>query len=121
MESKWNRPFWIVPAEDFREKQNIRKVSPAFPDGMFQTEIRVDTSFKYIFRFRFSVNGTDLSRFVQMVKAIPGRNLTFLIAVCPNRDRFANVNGRKNFEKYMIFHTPVCCTVRDSRIRSEMS
>ena len=64
LESKWNTPFWIVPAEDFREKQNIRKVSPAFPDGMFQTEIRVDASFKYIFRARFSVNGTDLSRFV---------------------------------------------------------
>ena len=94
MESEWNTPFWIVPAEDFREQQNIRKVSPAFPDGMFQTEIRVDTSFKYIFRARFSVNGTDLSRFVQMVKATPGRNLTFLTAVCPNRDRFANVNGR---------------------------
>ena len=33
----------VVPAEDFREQQNIWKGSPAFPDGMFQTEIRVDT------------------------------------------------------------------------------
>ena len=72
LESKWDT-FWVVPAEDFRKQQNIWKASPVFPDGMFQTEILVDTSFRYIFRARFSVNGTDLSRFVQMVKTIPGR------------------------------------------------
>ena len=43
----------VVPAEDFREQQNIWKGSPVFPDGMFQTEIRVDTSFRYIFRAIF--------------------------------------------------------------------
>jgi len=26
---------------NFREQRNVRKGSPVFPDGMFQTEIRV--------------------------------------------------------------------------------
>ena len=52
LESKWNT-FWVVPAEDFREQQNIWKASPVFPDGMLETEIRVDTSFRYIFRAIF--------------------------------------------------------------------
>ena len=51
LESK--NTFWVVPAEDFREQRNIWKGSPVFPDGMFQTEIRVDTSFRYIFRAIF--------------------------------------------------------------------
>ena len=33
--------FSLVPVENFREKRNVRKGSPVFPDGMFQTEIRV--------------------------------------------------------------------------------
>ena len=45
--------FWVVPAENFRKQRNIWKGSPVFPDGIFQSEIRVpflpslqfDTSF----------------------------------------------------------------------------
>ena len=41
-ENKWNkRLFWSVPAKIFRKQRNIRKGSPVFPDGMFQTKIRV--------------------------------------------------------------------------------
>ena len=38
LESKWYTTFRVVPVENFREQ---RKGSPVFPDGMFQTEIRV--------------------------------------------------------------------------------
>ena len=41
LESKWYTTFRVVPVENFREQRNVRKGSPVFPDGMFQTEIRV--------------------------------------------------------------------------------
>ena len=41
LESEWNTTFWIVPAENLREQRNIRKGSPLFSGGIFQSEIRV--------------------------------------------------------------------------------
>ena len=41
LERKWKTTFWVVPAENFREKRNIWKGSPVFPNWMLQTEIRV--------------------------------------------------------------------------------
>ena len=41
LESKWYTTFRVVPVENFREQRNVSKGSPVFPDGMFQTEIRV--------------------------------------------------------------------------------
>ena len=49
-ESKWNKTFWIVPAENFREQRNIRKCNPVFPDGIFQRRF-VFRFFKAIFNF----------------------------------------------------------------------
>ena len=33
--------FRVVPVENFREQRDVWKGSPVFPDGTFQTEIRV--------------------------------------------------------------------------------
>ena len=41
LESKWNTTIWVFPTENFRQQQNFWKSSPVFPDGIFQTEIRV--------------------------------------------------------------------------------
>ena len=35
------KTFWIVPEENLQEQRNVWKGSPVFPDGIFQTEIRV--------------------------------------------------------------------------------
>ena len=55
--------FGVVPAETFREQRNTRKSRTVFPDGMFQTVIRVPflqahTSFRFL--RPISLNGTDL-------------------------------------------------------------
>ena len=39
--STYNTNFWVVLAENFRAHRNIWKGSPVFPNGMFQTEMRV--------------------------------------------------------------------------------
>ena len=41
LESKWYTTFRFVPVGNFREQRNVQKGSPVFPDGTFQTEIRV--------------------------------------------------------------------------------
>ena len=41
LEIKWYTTFRVVSVENFREQRNVWKGSPVFPDGMFQTEIRV--------------------------------------------------------------------------------
>ena len=60
--------FLVLPAENFREQRNIWKGSPVFPDGIFQTEIRVlflqshlwyqfpyEGWFPPIFKFRYAI------------------------------------------------------------------
>lgn len=37
----WNTPFWVILAENFQERQNIWKGSPAFVDAVFHMEIHV--------------------------------------------------------------------------------
>ena len=54
--------FGVFPAETFREQRNTRKSRTVFPDGMFQTVIRVPllqghTSFRLL--RPISLNGTD--------------------------------------------------------------
>ena len=41
LDSERNTTSWVGPGENFREQPNIWKGSPVFPDGMYQTEIRV--------------------------------------------------------------------------------
>ena len=77
---KMEHAFLVVPAENFREQRNIWKGSPVFPDGIFQTEIWVylcKTIFDTSFRPSRSFFG-KWNWFVQMVNAIPGRNLPVL-------------------------------------------
>ena len=55
--------FGVFPAETFKEQRNTRKSRTVFPDGMFQTVIRVPflqghTSFALL--RPISLNGTDL-------------------------------------------------------------
>ena len=51
--------FFCVPLlENFREQQNIWKSGRDFPDGIFQTEIRV-TFIKTFLWYQLQVNGTD--------------------------------------------------------------
>ena len=98
VEKWWNTTFWVVPAENSREQQNISKGCRIFPDGMFQREIRVpvDSSFRPSWPFFSKWNW-----FVQMVNAIPGRNLPVLDCLpftqtCkPWTDRFAHVKGKQ--------------------------
>lgn len=41
LESKLKTTLWVVPAENYQKQRKIRKGSPVFPDGMFQTGARV--------------------------------------------------------------------------------
>ena len=57
--------FGVFPAETFKEQRNTRKSRTVFPDGMFQTVIRVPflqghTSFRLL--RPISLNGTDLCK-----------------------------------------------------------
>ena len=71
--------FVAVPAENVRKQRkqrNIWKGSPVFPDGIFQTEIRVPILQSHIwYQFQaFAVVFGKQNVFVQMVNAMPGRN-----------------------------------------------
>ena len=100
--SKWNTTFWVrFPTENSREQRNIWKGSPIFPDGIFQTEIRVPFLQSHLFfdtSFRPSFFG-KLNWFVPMLNAIPGRNLLVLNFANhlpkPWSDRFDHVNGKQ--------------------------
>ena len=53
LKSQWSTAFRVVPVENFCEQRNIWKGSPVFPDGIFQTDIRVPlvkTFLSYQFR-----------------------------------------------------------------------
>ena len=96
VEKWWNTTFWVVPAENSREQQNILKGCRIFPDGMFQREIRVpvDSSFRPSWPLFGKWN-----RVLQMVDVIPGRNLLVLKFAYhlpkPWTVRFAQVNCKK--------------------------
>ena len=66
LESKWNTTCWVVPSENSREQRSIWKGSPVFPNGIFQTEIRVPFLQSHLwyrvlaFAVVLLVNGTDL-------------------------------------------------------------
>ena len=105
LESKWSILFLVVRAENFQEQRNIWKVSPVFPDGIFQTEIRVPLLQSHLWcQFQASAvvfRWMELIKFVQTVNAIPGWNLPVLNFAYhlpkPWTDRFAHpdVNGRQ--------------------------
>ena len=63
--------------ENFWEQQNIWKGSPVFPDGIFQTEIRVPFLQSHLW-YQYQPFFGKWNWFEQMVKAIPGRNLPVL-------------------------------------------
>lgn len=61
--SWWNTTSWVVPVENSREQRKTWKGSPVFPEGMFQTEIRVplhQSNLCYQFKAFVAVVGTDL-------------------------------------------------------------
>ena len=106
LECKRNATFRIVPMEKFREKLIIWNVVPVFPDGMFQTEIRVpflDSHLRYQFQAFATIylkNGTDLCKWYtrfrgEMYQSWPvhGFCLPFTQTVT---DWFADVNGKIN-------------------------
>ena len=106
LESKWNTTFWVFPTENFQEQRNIWKASPVFLDGIFQPEIR-DPFLQAIFNISFRPSRPFSVKWnwsVQMVKAIPRRNLPFLNFANhlprPWTDRFAHVNGKQLAEKW---------------------
>ena len=74
--------FRVVLVGNFQEQGNVWKGSPVFPDGMFQTEIRVPYFFKAMFGTNTFQIFVPFFRWVelifQMVNAIPGRNLLVL-------------------------------------------
>ena len=101
LESKWNATFWVFSTGSFRQQQNIWKGSPVFPDGIFQTEIRVPF-LQSIFDTSFRPSRPSFGKwnwFAQMVKAIPGRNLLVLNSAnhltTPWTEWFARVNGKQ--------------------------
>ena len=93
--------FWVLPKENFREQRNIWKGSPVFPDGIFQTEIGVPFLQSHLwYQFQaFAAFSDERNWFVEMVNAIPGRNLSVLNFAnhLPKQwtDRFAHVNGKQ--------------------------
>ena len=85
------------------------KVVPFFPDGMFQTEIRVPFLQSHLwYQFQALFFG-KWNWFVQMVNAIPVRNLPVLNFAYhlpkPWTDRFAHVNGKQSMLTGSIFNT----------------
>ena len=68
--------YVVRSSGNLREQRNIWKGSPVFPDGIFQTEIHFLFLIQSHLRYHLCVS--DNPPFVQMVHAIPGRNLPFL-------------------------------------------
>ena len=77
LESKWNTTLWVVLSEISGSNKTSEKVVLFFPDGIFQTEIRVPYLQSHLWNRvqAFAVVFGKWNWFVQMVNAIPGRNL----------------------------------------------
>ena len=88
LESKWNTTLWVVLSENFREQQNIWKGGPVFSGRNIPNWIRVPYLQSHLWNRvqAFAVVFGKWNWFVQMVNAIPGRNLPGL--------NFAYIYGR---------------------------
>ena len=101
LKRKWNTTSWVVPAKNFREQRNIWKGSLFFRMEYSKQKF-VFHFFKAFFSTSFRPSRSFLSKwngFVQMVNAMPARNLPVLNFAYhlpkPSTDRFANVNGNQ--------------------------
>ena len=110
LENKWNMmTFWVVAAENFWEQRSIGRVvlffltersKRKFVFHFFKIKLIFDTSFLSSRPFFSQWNW-----FVQMVNAIPGRNLPVLNFAYhlpkPRTDRFVHVNGKPSLFPYL--------------------
>ena len=77
LESKWNTTLWVVLSENFREQQNIWKGGPVFSGRNIPNWNSCSISSKPSLKPGSGLRGRfgKWNWFVQMVNAIPGRNL----------------------------------------------